>query len=158
MEQTTSIQYTALNEKSYETLAAYAVTLNATVTLYPKLQVIVITDNVAGEVKKYIDKRGLDFGINPIILHDECFGDMIDNPTTDSNTLRKIIYHLLEARKSMATDHQDALDEITKQKDATAKDLDMYKKLYYETSGRESRIKEQVKAIAVLMDSIFPKD
>lgn len=158
MEHNTSIRYQALNEDSYNSLAAYAITTPATVSLFPELHIIVISESASKEIGEFIDNEGLSFHINPIEVSDENFGAVIDNPTTDSATLRNILYRILQDKSKMASAHQDALAEITKQKEATAKDLDMYKKWYYESYGRESRIKEQVNAIAVLMNSIFPKE
>lgn len=158
MELTTSNQYKALNEASYNSLAAYASTIPATVTLHPGFLTIVISEDAAKEVGEFIDDNGLDFRINPIEVHDENLGDVIDNATTDANTLRKIIYQLLEEKRAMAETHKSVLDDITKQCDSAKENRDMYQKWYYETKQGADRVKSQVKAIAVLVNSIFPED
>lgn len=158
MELTTSNQYKALNEASYNSLAAYASTIPATVTLHPRLLTIVISEDATKEVGEFIDDNGLDFHINPIEVHDENLGDVIDNATTDANTLRKIIYQLLEEKRAMAETHKSVLDDITKQCDSAKENRDMYQKWYYETKQGADRVKSQVKAIAVLVNSIFPED
>jgi len=158
MELTTSNQYKALNEASYNSLAAYASTIPATVTLHPGLLTIVISEDATKELGQFIDDNGLYFHINPIEFHDENLGDVIDHATTAANTLRTIIYQMLEEKRAMAETHKSVLDDITKQCDSAKENRDMYQKWYYETKQGADRVKSQVKAIAVLVNSIFPED
>lgn len=158
MELTTSNQYKALNEASYNSLAAYASTIPATVTLHPGFLTIVISEDATKEVGEFIDDNGLDFRISQIEVDDDNLRDVIDSETTDANTLRKIIYQLLEEKRAMAETHKGVLDDITKQCDSAKENRDMYQKWYYETKQGADRVKSQVKAIAVLVNSIFPED
>lgn len=158
MELTTSNQYKALNEASYNSLAAYASTIPATVTLHPGFLTIVISEDATKEVGEFIDDNGLDFRISQIEVDDDNIRDVIDSETTDSNTLRKIIYQLLDEKRAMAETHKSVLDDITKQCDSAKENRDMYQKWYYETKQGADRVKSQVKAIAVLVNSIFPED
>jgi len=158
MELTTSNQYKALNEASYNSLAAYASTIPATVTLHPGFLTIVISEDATKKVGEFIDDNGLDFRISQIEVDDDNLRDVIDSETTDANTLRKIIYQLLEEKRAMAETHKSVLDDITKQCDSAKENRDMYQKWYYETKQGADRVKSQVKAIAVLVNSIFPED
>lgn len=158
MELTTSYQYKAVNEASYNSLAAYASTIPATVTLHPGLLTIVISENANKEVGEFIDDNGLDFHINPIEVDDDNLRDVIDSETTDADTLRKIIYRMMEEKRAMAETHKSVLEDITKQRDSAKENRDMYQKWYYETKQGADRVKSQVKAIAVLVNSIFPED
>lgn len=158
MELTTSYQYKAINEASYNSLAAYASTIPATVTLHPGFLTIVISEDATKEVGEFIDDNGLDFRISQIEVDDDNLRDVIDSETTDANTLRKIIYQLLEEKRAMAETHKSVLDDITKQCDSAKENRDMYQKWYYETKQGADRVKSQVKAIAVLVNSIFPED
>lgn len=158
MELTTSYRYKALNENSYDSLAAYATTIPATVTLHPGFLTIVVSEDAAMEVGKFIDDNGLDFHIDHIEVDDDNLRDVIDCETTDANTLRKIIYELLEEKRALAETHKSVLDDITKQRDSAKENRDMYQKWYYETKQGADRVKSQVKAIAVLINSIFPED
>ncbi|MBO5269030.1 MAG: hypothetical protein J6B13_09770 [Muribaculaceae bacterium] len=158
MELTTSNQYKALNEASYNSLAAYASTIPATVTLHPGFLTIVISEDAAKEVGEFIDDNGLDFRISQIEVDDDNLRDVIDSETTDADTLRKIIYQLLEEKRAMAETHKSVLDDIAKQCDSAKENRDMYQKWYYETKQGADRVKSQVKAIAVLVNSIFPED
>lgn len=158
MELTTSNQYKALNEASYNSLAAYASTIPATVTLHPGFLTIVISEDATKEVGEFIDDNGLDFRISQIEVDDDNLRYVIDSETTDANTLRKIIYQLLEEKRAMAETHKSVLDDITKQCDSAKENRDMYQKWYYETKQGADRVKSQVKAIAVLVNSIFPED
>lgn len=158
MELNTPYQYKALNEDSYNSLAAYASTIPATVTLHPGLLTIVISENATKEVGKFIDDNGLDFHINQIEVDDDNLRDVIDSETTDADTLRKIIYRMIGEKQSMIEAHESVLESITKQCDSAKNDRDMYRKWYYETKQGADRVKSQVKAIAVLINSIFPED
>lgn len=158
MELTTSNQYKALNEASYNSLAAYASTIPATVTLHPGFLTIVISEDATKKVGEFIDDNGLDFRISQIEVDDDNLRNVIDSETTDANTLRKIIYQLLEEKRAMAETHKSVLDDITKQCDSAKENRDMYQKWYYETKQGADRVKSQVKAIAVLVNSIFPED
>lgn len=158
MELTTSNQYKALNEASYNSLAAYASTIPATVTLHPGLLSIVISENASKEVGEFIDDNGLDFHINPIEVDDDNLRAVIDSETTDADTLRKIIYRIMEEKRAMAETHKSVLEDITKQRDSAKENRDMYQKWYYETKQGADRVKSQVKAIVVLVNSIFPED
>lgn len=157
MDQNTAYQYKALNEDSYNSLAAFAVSTPATVTLHPGLLTIVITGDDANEVGKFIDSEGLDFHINPIEFHDETLGAVIDCETTDAGTLRKIIYRMMGERSAMEEHHNGVLAEITAQRDSAKKDRDMYMRWYSDSTNREDRVKGQVRAIALLLNEIFPE-
>ena len=157
MAQNTPYQYKAMNEDSYNSLAAYAVTTPATVTLHPGLLTIVISGDAANEVGQFIDSEGLDFHINPIEVHDENLGEVIDNETTDADTLRKIIYRLMGQREAMEEQHNNILADITAQRDDAQKSRDNYSKWLSEEAAYSNRVKSQVQAIAVLINSIFPE-
>lgn len=158
MKEYTAIQYNALDEDSYNSLAAYAITTPATVCLHPELDTIVISDSVSDEIGKFIDREGLDFNISPVEFSSENLKEVVDNPITDADTLRNIIYTLLREKEDMAEAHRDAISDIIRQKDVAENDRDRYKDWFYESNNKENRIKEQVKAIAVLINSIYPKE
>lgn len=157
MAQVTSYRYKAIDEDSYNSLAAYAITLPATVTLHPGFQTIVISENATQEVGEFIDSEGLSFHIAPIEVDEDNFGDLIDDPVTDPDTLRVIINQLVQDKAKMAAAHRDALAEITRQKDAAKKEADLYQRCFSETNSNANRVREQVEAIAVLINAIFPK-
>ena len=59
MELTTPYQYKAMTEESYNSLAAYASTIPATVTLHPGFLTIVISEDAAKEVCEFIEDNDL---------------------------------------------------------------------------------------------------
>lgn len=156
MENQTSYCYNALNEDSYYKLAAYASTIPATVTLHPGPLTIVVSENAKEYVGKFIDDNGLDFHINPIELHDDNIEKLINSDTTDADTLRKIIFRMMREKETMIEAHQSVVDSITKQCDSAKEDREMYQKWYHESSEKNDKVKSQIQAIAVLIDSIFP--
>lgn len=157
MELTTSNQYKALNEASYNSLAAYASTIPATVTLHPGFLTIVISEDATKEVSEFIDDNGLDFRISQIEVDDDNLLDVIDSETTDADTLRKIIYRMMGEKQSMIETHEGVLESITKQYESAKDNCEIYQRWYSETSAKADRVESQVKAIAVLVNSIFPE-
>lgn len=156
MEQNTVYQYKANNSGSYNELAAYAVSLAADVSLYPELQTIVIDGKAAQDVGKYIDDHGLDIHIAPIEVDYENLGEVTDNEATDPGTLRKIIHYLLNRWRSIVAQHENDITKITNERDVARNDRDIYQRWYRERGASEDRVKSQVKAIAALLNSIFP--
>lgn len=157
MEQNTTYQYAALNDKSYAALAAYAIDIDANVQLFPSQRIINIDGSAAKKVGEFIDANGLSFHINPFEVHDENFGEVIDNKTTDPETLRGIIYRLLEQRKNITDKQESVIAHITKERDTARKDSEMYRRWYHGASNDASRIKRQIGAIAALMGSLYPE-
>lgn len=157
MELSAPYQYKALNERSYKILAAYATTIPATVTLHPGLLTIVVSENAAKEVGQFIDDNGLDFHINQVDIDVDNLRDVIDSETTDADTLRTILYRVMEDKRVMAEVHKSALDDITKECDSAKAARDLYQKWYMETQDYNDAIKRRVQAIAVLVNSIFPE-
>lgn len=147
MEQTSSVHYKALDTTSYNSLAAYVVTLGVTVTLFPEHKAIVIDKAEADVLGKFIDAKGLKFDIKPLAIHNENFAEVIDNPTTDAETMRLIASRLLGRTKAMTDKLKDA--ESSKEQ---------YCRFWDSARKENNRIKAQIENIAQLMLSIFPKD
>lgn len=157
MEQTTPYRYEAKNDGSYNELAAYATQLMGNVSLFPELSTIVIDGRFANDVGKFIDKEGLDIFISPIDVDDNNIHDLINTATVDADTLRTILYRVMEDKRVMAEVHKSALDDITKECDSAKAARDLYQKWYMETQDYNDAIKRRVQAIAVLVNSIFPE-
>lgn len=158
MEQTTPYRYEAKNDGSYTELAAYAVLLTGNVSLFPQLRTIVIDGRFANDVGKFIDKERLEVFISPIEIDDDNLLNLINTEAIDTETLRKIAYRLIEQTNSMAEKHNNIIAEITAADDAVKKDRDFYRELYLKYANKNDRIKEQIRAIGTLVDTIFPKE
>lgn len=158
MDQNTAYQYKALNEDSYNSLAAFAVSTPATVTLHPRLLTIVITGDATNEIAEFVVSEGLDFHVNTIEFNDETLGDVIDCETTDGGTLRKIIYRMMAQRSAMEDRHKSILADITAQRDEAQNSRDNYSRWYSEEVSNGNRVKSQIQAIAVLVNAIFPEE
>lgn len=158
MEQTTPYRYEAKNDGAYNELATYAALLMGNVTFFPELRTIVIDGRFANDVGKFIDKGGLDILISPIEINDDNLLDLVNTATVDADTLRKIAYRLIEQTNRLAETHNNIIAEITASDEAVKKDRDYYRELYLKYAGKNDRIKEQIRAIGTLVDSIFPKE
>lgn len=151
-------RYEAKNDGSYNELAAHAVLLTGNVSLFPQLRTIVIDGRFANDVGKFIDKEGLDVFISPIEIDDDNLLNLINTEAIDTETLRKIAYRLIEQTNSMAEKHNNIIAEITAADEAVKKDRDFYRELYLKYANKNDRIKEQIRAIGTLVDTIFPKE
>lgn len=157
MELNATYQYQALNEDSYNSLAAYATTIPATVSLHPDLLTIVISENAAMEVGQFIDDNGLSFHISQIEVCDDNLRDVINCKTTDADTLRRIANALINRMEEMGEHHNDILAETIKERDRAREAGEMQYKWHKETAEKLDRVKSQIKAIETLIHSIFPE-
>lgn len=135
--QLTAYSYKANNQESYHALVEYATKMVAAqkLTLIPFELTIIVepkdTSATIATIGKFIDDNALDFHIEPV-----------DDTDDRDNIIAEITEKLTTAERSM-TIHQE---EATR-----------YKKYWLDGATENSRIKEQVNAIAVLMAGIFPK-
>lgn len=154
--------YKALNAESYNALAAQVVTSTVNASFFPKLFTIVITpqeddEEAFGGIGKFIDTEGLDFHINPIILHDECRGEIIDNEVTPSCILRDLIHTLLNEKAhdtEVATSLQRRLDVCEDNLNSVRKDKDRYYKWYQEETDKRTRLEDCIKALRTLLNAV----
>ena len=154
--------YKALNAESYNALAAQVVTSTINASFFPKLFTIVVTpqegeEEAFREIGKFIDTEGLSFHINPIILHDECQGEIIDDEVTPSCILQSIIHKLLEEKahdKEVATSLQTRLDACEDNLNSVRKDKESYYKWWQEEIAKRTRLEDSVKAFRTLLNAV----
>ena len=158
MEQNISYRYEAKNDGSYNELAAYATLLRGNVSLFPEINTIVVDGRFANDVGKFIDKEGLDFYISPIEIEDDELFNLLNTGAIDTETLREVTRRIIELSQQATEKKDNIIAEITAADENLRKDRDFYRELYLKYANRNDRIKKQVQALAVLVDSIFPKD
>lgn len=162
MKNPTPYCYKALNAESYNVLVAQVATSTINASFFPKLFTIVVTpqegeEEAFREIGKFIDTEGLSFHINPIILHDECRGEIIDNEVTPSCILQSIIHKLLEEKArdtEDATSLQTRLDACEDNLNSVHKDKDRYYKWWQEEVSKRTRLEESVKAFRTLLNAV----
>lgn len=168
MDVNTSYRYKAINTTSYNSLAAYIATVPptaaVTATLHPALSTIVVSGNFVADVNRFIDEENLEFHINPIAVHAENLGEVIDNETTDAATLRKIIYSMMEKKRQSDEMHDNIVKSLSDDLEKTEAELleaqrlrDSYREQWARCRAELTRVRKQVEAIAVMQQSIFPK-
>lgn len=168
MDVNTSYRYKAINTTSYNSLAAYIATVpptaSVTATLHPGLSTIVVSGNFVADVNRFIDEENLEFHINPIAVHAENLGEVIDNETTDAATLRKIIYSMMEKKRQSDEMHDNIVKSLSDDLEKTEAELleaqrlrDSYREQWARCRAELTRVRKQVEAIAVMQQSIFPK-
>ena len=168
MDVNTSYRSKAINTTSYNSLAAYIATVPptaaVTATLHPALSTIVVSGNFVADVNRFIDEENLEFHINPIAIHDENLGEVIDNEITDAATLRKIIYSMMEKKRQSDEMHDNIVKSLSDDLEKTEAELleaqrlrDSYREQWARCRAELTRVRKQVEAIAVMQQSIFPK-
>ena len=155
---TNSYRYAALSEDSYNSLAAFASTIPAQVTLFPALHIIVVANDGVVEIGKFIDDNALDFQIGPIEIDADNFMATVECEATDPYTLREIISYMKSERASMKQAHEAVEADFKRQRDMAKSRCDRYSRWFNEASARNDRVKAQVEAIAALISSIYPKE
>lgn len=161
---TTTYKYRANNDESYNSLAAYAVTLPVTVTLFPQFKTIAISEDASKEVGEFIDNEALDFIISVAQIETDDINVLLADPTSDTSILRDIAESFQEEKKASAELYKRNLDEVTREKinvidelEKAKKDVVQYSRWWQEEQKKHDRIHKQVDAIAVLLGSIYPK-
>lgn len=155
---TNSYRYAALSEDSYNSLAAFASTIPAQVTLFPALHIIVVANDGVAEVGKFIDDNALDFQIGPIEIDADNLMATLECEATDPYTLREIISYMKSERASMMQAHEAVVADLKHQRAVAESRRTRYSRWFNEASARNDRVKAQVDAIAVLLNSIYPKE
>jgi hypothetical protein len=155
---TNSYRYAALSEDSYNSLAAFASTIPAQVTLFPALHIIVVANDGVVEIGKFIDDNALDFQIGPIEIDADNLMATVECEATDPYTLREIISYMKSERASMKQAHEAVEADFKRQRDMAKSRCDRYSRWFNEASARNDRVKAQVEAIAALISSIYPKE
>ena len=158
MEQITPYRYEAKNDGSYNELATYAALLMGNVSLFPEHRTIIIDGRFANDVDKFITKEDLDFFISPIKIEDDNLINLVNTEAIDAETLRRVTNRIIELSHCSAEKQNNIIAEITAADEAVRKDRDYYRELYLKYAGKNDQIKEQIRAIGTLVDSIFPKD
>lgn len=153
-----SYRYAALSEESYDSLAAFASTISAQVTLFPALHIIVVANDGVAEVGKFIDDYALDFHIEPIEIDEDNLMEVVECEATDSYTLREIISCMKAEREAMMQSHEAVVAELKQQKAEADKRRERYSQWLSKASAQNDRVKAQVEAIAVLINSIYQKE
>lgn len=153
----TSYRYAALSEESYNSLAAFVSTIPAQVTLFPALHIIVVANDGVTEVGKFIDDNALDVHIEPIELDEDNLNKVVECEATDPYTLREIISYMKAERASMMQAHDMVVAELKQQKAEADERRERYSQWWDEATAHNDRVKAQVEAIAVLINSIYPK-
>lgn len=149
------IQYTALDQNSYEQLAGFAVGLASDVQLYPTHNVINIEMSSADEVGLFIDKNGLNFQIYPIEVDEDNLRKITQSGIADPISLHRVIDILTAKIEETTRKNEETIAELKKSSEEAKKDLLNYQKWYGESINQRDRIRKQVEAIAVLMNSIL---
>ena len=158
--------YKALNADSFNNLGAYLLASgNGSYTFHPAELAITLTASMAdiNAAGCFIDNEGLDFHIEVVPTVTSVDMDAVYNPFASAHTLRGIIKKLLREQELTAEAHNNVIADycntcndlkasIEDEKNQTKK----YSDYWLEETRKNDRVKQQVQAISVLINSIFP--
>lgn len=156
----TTYKYKASNDESYNSLAAYAVTLPVTVTLFPQLKTIAVSEDASKEVGEFIDNEALDFIIDTAQSDVDDIDTLLVDPTSDTSILRDIAESFQADKKASAEQYlrlAQERDEILVELKNKKRDADNYSNWWREECAKNSRIHEQIEAISVLLKTMSSK-
>lgn len=155
--QTSAFKFQTKDEKSYNTLAAFAATLSVPVTLHPEQKTIVIDSEAAKMANDYIENEGLDFYSVIFELSDGDIDDLLADPTTDPAELRILAQSLRDEQKAWEEDMKEITDErneINGKLEKAERDRDLFFGWYQEHKEQYTNLKDRVNAISVLLGSV----
>lgn len=153
------IKFKASDEKSYTQLADFAAGLAAndaaTIQFYPLHFVINIEKSCADVAVQFIAEKSLNIGVCPIDVYEDNIDEIASDDTSDSYSLHLVIDFLYAKINEIERKNEESIAELKKSREDVKKDLLNYQKWYGESINQRDRIRKQVEAIAVLMNSIL---
>lgn len=91
--------------------------------------------------------------------------DAYNDPYCDAGTLRTMLGVCLDHIEDLNDNHDTVYEELTqqvedlkKEVEAEKKDKKFYQDSYYKGLNKLARVKEQIHAVATIVDALFPKD
>ena len=143
-------KYNALSPGAYSQLAAFVITLDATATLHPDYATIIVEASAHKQISDFIANEELAVQCSEIPdgVHRTIEAD---NELIDVDSLRCAVNFL----KGYIDGCKAELAETTKKLSETEKERDRNWQWYIESDAERGRVKEQIKAIAVLTNSIY---
>lgn len=155
-----SYKYVANDEQSYDELVKFLVGRRGiNLSLFPGDNTIIVTPgkeatDAIRPIGEYIDKKGLNFHIDPIEV--DGYSPLFSESILDGATAKKMANIFLKECDADIFNLQKELKETKANLESMTKDRDNYQKWYRSSIVSESKIKEQIKAISVLMNAIYP--
>lgn len=175
MSNSQTYRYIAGNRDSYIDLAQALATSQANVCLFPDANTITVTEteksgSLLESIAKHIDAASLEVTVEQVKIEDCNLDREAVSETANPEILKHIIAQMAEHFKKQEADYYsmhsekcNIIREITESKQQLQSDLNdaneklnYYKQRVSDLSQTNSRVKEQIKAIATLLNSIYP--
>ncbi len=158
--------YKALNAESFNSLGAYLLATKSGVYTFHSAELAITLTASMDDINAtgcFIDDEGLDFHIEVVPTVNSVDMDAIYNPFTSAHTLRDIIDKLLREQELTAEKHNNVIadycntcNDLRNAVEAEKQQTENYKNYWLGESRKNDRVKQQVEAISVLIQSIFP--
>lgn len=155
-------KYKANGNEAYNSLAAFAVTLPVTVTLFPEFKTIVAPEDAADAIGNFIEEEGTNVEIIVVEIDNRSDEDLLSDPTSDNETLRVTALGALSELAAAKRAYDDKLNQTVNERDKALDQLrvterereDNYKR-WFNAHRENNRVRAQVEAISTLMKSIY---
>ena len=161
MENQTSYCYKANTEESYNSLAAYIVTLSLNASFFPKSLTIVVTpdedENDFKEVGRFIDMKGLNLLISPIALEGYDQHELLENEITPSCILQAYIYKMMAVNaknEEVANSLQTRINACEAELSKVRQDKERYNQWWTEETDKREKLEDTLIALRTILNAI----
>lgn len=156
-----SYKYVANDSDSYKALANEVLKHEVVATFHPADMTIILSyssgmEDILKNIGSFIDDNALNFHIDPIKV--EGYSPLFSDSILDGVTAKKMANIFSQERDADVFDLQKELNNTKTSLETITEDRDNYQKWYLKSIARENKIKEQIKAIGVLLNAIYPND
>lgn len=156
-----SCRYEANDKSSYNALASYVTLIDATSTLFPQSNVIVVSTDIEKlfkEIGSFIDREALNFQISQVDYQNKEQLDIVQDPTSDVFALReaidKMAASVIEANDSMEAtlkEVKESMNDKLIQLNETKRSLEEYRNLFTTAFDECSSLKGMLKGLGIMI-------
>lgn len=137
-------KYHAKSFEAYGKLAAFADTIPVTATLFPKANTIAISEEAHEKMAEYIAENSLEVEVSEIKSCKGNVDELLNSSTSDTLILREVASSCRRDMEKLLMRNKELQYEL----EDASRELGHYKL-------RNERIAEQIRAIKVVMQSLF---
>ena len=144
--------------KEYQDFAAFAVaSIYETVTMHPTKLTVTIAASAYDDAKAWLDMEQIAAVVTPITWDDDEEREaVLDNPTTDADTIREIAMQKIKEMEDHALTLASANEELAQNLKKSQESADIRYKMWMREEAEKYRLQEALKAISTIIDLTTP--
>ena len=153
-----TIKIVTKDSKSFQDLAAFVIAgLAVTATLFPERNTITVPEEAHDSVRDWLDMEKMDAEVTPITwADDEEREAVLDNPTTDADTIREIAMQKIKEMEDHALTLASANEDLTRGLKKSEESADIRYGMWMREEAEKCRMQEALKAISTIIDLTTP--